>query len=216
VALGIDEGVRREVLAVELANRASGSSRKDFLSGLRAPGLYELEFVVSDDHHGIKAVLRQVMPEAARQRCSVHFLRNALDRLPRKVDDDCLQELRWLFGRCNRKEAQQDLAAWLKHWESRYRRLTDRVEENIGETLTFYRLPRQHHKHLRSTNVPERLNEEIKRRTRVVRIFPDPESCLRLILALCGEVHESRIEENPCLNMDLLREQRKQALREAA
>jgi putative transposase len=157
-----------------------------------------------------------VLPEAAWQRCYVHFLRNALDYLPRKADDDCLQELRWLYDRRNLKEAQQDLAAWLKRWESRYRRLTDWAEENIGETLTFYRLPRQHHKHLKSTNVLERLNEEIKGRTRVVRIFPNPESCLRLVLALCVEVHEAWIEENRYLNMDLLREQKKEALREAA
>jgi len=216
VALGINGEGRREVLAVQLANRESGSSWKEFLAGLRARGLHGVEFVVSDDHHGIKAGLREVLPEAAWQRCYVHFLRNALDHLPRKADDDCLQELRWLYDRRNLKEAQQDLAAWLKRWESRYRRLTDWVEENIGETLTFYRLPRQHHKHLKSTNVLERLNEEIKRRTRVVRIFPNPESCLRLVLALCVEVHESWIEENRYLNMDLLREQKKEALREAA
>lgn len=216
VALGINGEGRREVLAVELAHRESGSSWKDFLAGLRTRGLHGVEFVVSDDHHGIKAGLREVLPEAAWQRCYVHFLRNALDHLPRKADDDCLQELRWLYDRRNLKEAQQDLAAWLKRWESRYRRLTDWVEEHIGETLTFYRLPRQHHKHLKSTNVLERLNEEIKRRTRVVRIFPNPESCLRLVLALCVEVHEAWIEENRYLNMDLLREQKKEALRQAA
>ena len=68
-------------------------------------------------------------------------------------------------------------AAWLRRWEGRYPRLTDWAEEHIGETLTFYRLPRQHHKHMKSTNLLERLNEEIKRRTRVVRIFPNPASC---------------------------------------
>ena len=76
------------------------------------------------------------------------------------------------------------MAAWLKRWEKRYPRLTDWAEENIGETLTFYRLPRQHHRNMKSTNLLERLNEEIKRRTRVVRIFPNPASCPRLVRAL--------------------------------
>jgi putative transposase len=216
IAIGVSWEGRREVLAVTLANRESGSSWKDFLVGLRERGLQGVEFVVSDDHHGIKAALREVLPEAAWQRCYVHFLRNALDHLPRKGDDDCLQELRWLYDRRDLKEAQADLSAWLKRWEGRYPRLTDWVEANIGETLTFYRLPRQHHKHLKSTNMLERLNEEIKRRTRVVRIFPNPESCLRLVLALCVETHEAWLEDHRYLNMDLLKEQKKEALRQAA
>ena len=85
---------------------------------------------------------------------------------------------------------QQDLHAWLQRWAQRYPRLTDWVEAHIGETLNFYRLPHQHHKHLKSTNLLERLNEEIKRRTRVVRIFPNPASCLRLVRALCAETPE--------------------------
>jgi len=216
VALGINWDGRREVLAVELANRESGASWKDFLVRLGERGLSGVEFVVSDDHHGIKQALREILPAAAWQRCYVHFLRNALDHLPRKADDDCLQELRWLYDRRDLKEAQQDLAAWLKRWEDRYPKLTDWVETHIGETLTFYRLPRQHHKHLKSTNLLERLNEEIKRRTRVVRIFPNPASCLRLVLALCVETHEAWLEENRYLNMTLLTEQKKQALRQAA
>jgi len=78
----------------------------------------------------------------------VHFLRNALDYVPRRVDDDCLQELRWLYDRRDLPEARRDLAAWLAKWSGKYPKLTGWVEENIGETLTFYRLPRQHHKHL--------------------------------------------------------------------
>jgi putative transposase len=76
------------------------------------------------------------------------------------------------------------LAVADRHWQQRYPKLADCVEANIGETLSFYRLPRAHHKHMKSTNMLERLNEEIRRRTRVVRIFPNTESCLRLIRAL--------------------------------
>lgn len=216
IAIGINWDGRRQILAVELANRESGSSWKDFLLRLRKRGLKGVELVVSDDHAGLRKSLQEVLPEAAWQRCYVHFLRNALDYLPRKADDDCLQELRWIYDRRDLKEAQADLAAWLKRWEGRYPKLTDWAEEQIGETLTFYRLPRQHHKHMKSTNLLERLNEEIKRRTRVVRIFPNPESCLRLIRALCVETHEAWLEDNRYINMDLLREQKKLALKAAA
>ena len=103
-------------------------------------------------------------------------------------------------------EARRDLAAWLAKWSGKYPKLTGWVEESIDETLTFYRLPRQHHKHLKSTNMLERLNEEIKRRTHVVRIFPNGESCLRLVRALAVETHENWLEQHRYLNMDDLRE----------
>ena len=175
---------------MELSNRESRSSWTTFVTSLKTRGLHGVEFVVSDDHAGLKRAVRELLPEAVWQRCYVHFLRNALDYLPRKADDDCRQELRWLYDRRNLKEAEQDLQAWLMRWATRYPKLTDWVEAHIGETLNFYSLPRQHHKHLKSTNMLERLNEEIKRRTRVVRIFPNAASCLRLVRALCAETHE--------------------------
>lgn len=216
IAIGINGEGQRQVLAVELANRESQSSWKEFLSGLKERGLSGVEFVVSDDHAGLKRAIREVLTEAPWQRCYVHFLRNALDYLPRKADDDCLQELRWLYDRRDIGEANRDLAAWVVKWQGKYAKLVDWVESNIAETLTFYRLPRAHHKHLKSTNMLERLNEEIKRRTRVVRIFPNAQSCLRLIRALCVETHEGWLEDNRYLNMSLLAEQKKEALRLAA
>ena len=216
IAIGIDWDGRRQVLAVELANRESRSSWRDFLLGLKARGLHGVEFVVADDHAGLRAALREVLAEAAYQRCYVHFLRNALDHVPRRVDDDCLQELRWLYDRRDLIEARRDLAAWLAKWSSKYSKLTGWVEDNIDETLTFYRLPRQHHKHLKSTNMLERLNEEIRRRTHVVRIFPNGDSCLRLVRALAVETHENWLEQHRYLNMDDLREHKKEALRRAA
>ena len=216
IAIGVDWDGRRQVLAVELASRESRSSWRDFLLALRGRGLNGVEFVVADDHAGLRAALREALPEAAYQRCYVHFLRNALDYLPRRVNDDCLQELRWLYDRRDLSEARRDLAAWLGKWSAKYSRLTGWVEENIDETLTFYRLPRQHHKHLKSTNMLERLNEEIKRRTHVVRIFPNAESCLRLVRALAVETHENWLEQHRYLNMDDLHEHKKEALRRAA
>jgi transposase-like protein len=124
---------------------------------------------------GLGAALREALSEAADQRCSVHFLRNALDYVPRRVDDDCLQELRWLYDRRDLPTGQasglkvheaprgsspwaegpRDLAAWLTKWSGKYPKLTGWVEESIDETPTFYRLPRQHHKPLKSTNMLE-------------------------------------------------------------
>lgn len=216
VAIGINWDGRRCVLGVDLANRESISSWKEFLLGLRTRGLTGVELVVTDDHAGLRAAIAEVLPEAAWQRCYVHFLRNCLDHLPRRGDDDCLRELRWIYERRNLGEARNDVAAWIAKWESRYAKLVAWVEENIEETLTFYRLPPQHHKHMKSTNMLERLNEELKRRTHVVRIFPNAASCLRLVRALAVETHENWIEATRYLNMDLLREHKKQLLREVA
>jgi len=216
VALGVDWEGRRQILAVEHANRESHSAWKDFLIGLKERGLHGVEYVVADDHAGLRAAVREVLPEAWLQRCYVHFLRNALDHLPRKADDDCLQELRWIYDRRQISEAKTDLAAWLKKWSPRYPRLTNWVEEAIEDTFTFYRLPRQHHKHMKSTNMLERFNEEIKRRTIIVRIFPNEESCLRLIRALAIETHENWLEANRYLNMTDLKEMKKAELRQAA
>ena len=216
IAIGINEEGRRQILAVELANRENQTSWKDMLLELKSRGLRGVEFVVSDDHPGLKRAIAEVIPEAAWQRCYVHFLRNARDHLPRKAQDDCPQELRWLYDRRDLAEAQKDLAQWLERWGQKYPKLCDWVEENIGETLTFYQLPLQHHKHLKSTNMLERFNEEIKRRTRVVRIFPNEASCLRLIRALAAETHEDWLEANRYLNMDLLKEHKKLRLNLAA
>jgi putative transposase len=205
-----------QVLAVELANRESRSSWRDFLLDLKQRGLRGVEFVVSDDHPGLKAAIGEVLTEAVWQRCYVHFLRNALDYVPRKVDDDCLMELRWLYDRRDRAEVRGDLAAWLGKWQGKYAKLCAWVEDNIEETLTFYRLPLAHHKHMKSTNMLERLNQEIKRRTHVVRIFPNAASCLRLVRALAVEVHENWLEAIRYLNMDHLKEHKKQMMRQAA
>ncbi|MER8887139.1 IS256 family transposase [Mesorhizobium sp. M0816] len=216
VAIGVDWEGRRQVLGVELANRESHSSWREFVAGLKQRGLAGVEFVVSDDHPGLRAAIREVLPEAVWQRCYVHFLRNALDYVPRKVDDDCLMELRWFYDRRDLAEVKRDLAQWIAKWQAKYPKLVNWVEDNIEETLSFYRLPLAHHKHMKSTNMLERLNQEIKRRTLVVRIFPSQQSCLRLVRALAVEIHENWLEATRYLNMDHLREHKKESLRALA
>ena len=216
IAIGVDWEGRRNVLAVELANRESQSSWREFCLALKERGLHGVELVITDDHAGLRKAIAEVFTEAVWQRCYVHFLRNALDYLPRKADNDCMTELRWIYDRRSIEEARQDLAAWLKKWSSRYPKLCDWVETNIEETLTFYRLPRQHHKNLKSTNLLERRNEEIKRRTLVVRIIPNLAACLRLVRALAVEMHENWIEATRYLNMEYLKEHKKELMRRVA
>jgi putative transposase len=206
ITLGIGWDGRRHVLSVELANRESASSWKDHLVRLKERGLHGVRVAVSDDHAGLKRAIMEILPETHWQRCYVHFLRNALDYFSRKTPDDSLTELRWLYERHTAEEAHRDLAAWLVRWQDTHPKLCAWVEANIDETFAFYRLPREHHKHLKSTNMLERLNQEIKRRTLLVRIFPDEPSCLRLVRALAVEIHEEWVDENRYLDMELLRE----------
>ena len=178
IAIGIDWDGRRQISASELAN-AGHSGWSSFLQGLKARGLNGVELVVSDDHARLRAAIREVLPQAIWQRCYVHFLRNALDLIPRKVDDDCLQELRWLYARRDLAEALNDLATWLARWTGKYPRLAAWVEENLEETLSFS-TPRQaqstsqEHQHARTFKT-----EEIKRRTRWVRdLSPTQAACV--------------------------------------
>jgi putative transposase len=216
IAIGIDWEGRRCITGGRAGESRIAKQLEGIRTGSEKRGLNGVELIISDDHPGLRAAIREVLPEAAWQRCYVHFLRNALDHLPRKADDECMTELRWIYDRRTIEEARQDLAAWLKKWGKRYQKLCDWVEANIEETLTFYRLPRQHHKNLKSTNLLERLNEEIKRRTLVVRIFPHGASCLRLVRALAVEMHENWIEAIRYLNMEFLKEHKKEQLRRAA
>jgi transposase-like protein len=143
----------------------------------------------------------------------VHCLRNAIDHLPRKAPTTACRSC---AGSTTAARARQDLAAWIAKWAVRYPKLVAWVEQTIEETFTFYRLPRQHHKHLKSTNMLERLNEEIKRRTHVVRIFPNGDACLRLVRALAVETHENWLEAHRYLNMNDLTERKKFHLCQAA
>ena len=216
VAIGIDWEGRRRILGVELAGRESTTSWREFVLGLKQRGLSGVRLAITDDHPGLKRAIAEVLPEAAWQRCYVHFLRNALDHLPRKANDDCLTELRWLYDCRDAAEARQHLRRWLDHWSPKHAKLCAWVEENIEQTWTFYRQPREHHKHIKSTNLLERLNQEIKRRTHVVRIFPNHQSCLRLIRALASEQHEEWLDGPVYLDMQPLRDLLKPSLQLAA
>lgn len=216
IAIGIDMKGRRQVLAVDIANRETANSWKDFIISLRERGLHGVEYVVSDDHPGLKKAVEALLPESLWQRCYVHFLRNCLDYLPRKADEACLKELRRIYDQQDIQTARQTLSSWLIKWGGSFSRLCAFVEDNIEETLSFYQLPEAHRKQMRSTNMLERLNEELRRRTRVVRIFPNEASCLRLARAICVEKTEEWIGGKRYLDMKLLPEQKKANLMKLA
>ena len=125
VAVAVDGEGRRQILGIDLANRESHSSWRDFLLALKQRGLFGVEFAVSDDHPGLRQAIREVLPGTAWQRCYVHFLRNALGHLPRKLADDCLQELRWIYDRRELVEVRRDIAAWLAKWQAKHPKLCD-------------------------------------------------------------------------------------------
>jgi Transposase, Mutator family len=123
---------------------------------------------------------------------------------------------RWLYDRRQLKEAKTDIKAWIEKWQARYSKLVAWVEDNIEETPTYYRLPLAHHRNMKSTNMLERFNEEIRRRTRIARIFPNEASCLRLVRALAVEQHERWQEDHCYLNMAFLKEAQRERLKTAA
>ncbi len=212
VALGINWEGRRQVLAVELAPRESAGSWGGLIEGLLERGLRGVRVVVSDDHSGLKRAIERSLTGVVWQRCYVHFLRNALDHLPRRADESCLMGLRWIYERPSLEEARLALGSWLREWSEKYPKLCAWVEDNIEQTLSYLSLPRTHHKHLKSTNMLERLNQELKRRTHIVRIFPDEASCLRLSRAVASEIHDEWIEQHRYLDMAPLREQLREEL----
>lgn len=206
VALGVNWDGKREVLAVEIANRESANSWKEFISKLKARGLRGVQLVISDAHVGLQVAITELLTNALWQRCYVHALRNAKDCLPRKCNDNCLDELKSIYNQRSIEDAHREFKAWVDKWADEHPKLVTWAEENIFETLTFYRFPPSHRVHLRSSNVLERLNEEIKRRTQVVRIFPNESSALRLIRAIAVEIHEKWSCEARYLNMEELKE----------
>ncbi len=169
IAIGVDWDGRRQILAVDMAT-GKPFVVEGFLTGLRKRSPHGVEFAVADNHAG----LRSPSARFSRRRPSRDATCTSSATPSPSSAHDCLQELRWLYDRRDVEEARRDLASWIVKWGQRYQKLVDWVEEAIEETFTFYRLPRQHHKHLKSTNMLKRLNEKIKRRTHVVRIFPMP------------------------------------------
>jgi len=208
-----DDGFR-EILAVEVADTESEATYQELFRSLKRRGLSGVELVVSDDHEGLKAAIGRHFQGAAHQRCQVHYSRNLLGMVGAKKRKELSEGLRGVFAAPNREVALGLASELAARWRASHPRVAEHVEEHIEECLTCLAFPESHQRRIRTTNSLERLNQEIKRRTRVVRIFPNQQACLRLVTALAVEQSEEWLTGRRYLDMEELREHRRSAERE--
>ena len=191
--VGVTPEGYREHLGVWLGPSESEASWATVFKDLVERGLHGVTYVVSDEHVGLVAALRRYFPEALHQRCQVHYQRNALS----KVSSEQLQQrvregLRDAWGASTREEAAGRCARLITELRPDAPRLADWLADTHGETLVCYALPRDDVRtKLRSTNAVERHHVEVRRRTRVIRIFPHEASLLRLLTALAIEQNDT-------------------------
>ena len=164
---------------------------RDFLAGLQARGLHGVRLVVSDAHGGLRPALDARLTGVPWQRCQFHLMRNALAYVPRaEMQAEVVADLRAVFDAPDRPEAERRLAEAVGKYRTSAPKLSDWLEANFAEGLAVFALPRAHRRRLRTSNMLERLNEELKRRTRVAGLFPNDASLLRLVSAVLMEVDE--------------------------
>jgi transposase-like protein len=200
----------REILAVEVADTESAATYHELFRSLKARGLTGVELVVSDDHEGLKAAIGRHFQGASWQRCQVHYQRNLLGMVGAKRRKEIAEDLRAIFAATSREQALGMASEVAGRWrEKGYEKVACHIEENIEECLACLAFPEGHRRRIRTTNGLERLNQEIKRRTRVVRIFPNPQACLRLVGALAIEQSEEWVTGRRYLDMEELREHRR-------
>jgi len=191
MAVGILPDGHRSVLGVSVSLSEAEVHWRDFLQSLCARGMQGVRYIVSDDHSGLKAARQAVLPSAPWQRCQFHLAQNAMHYIPNiSMRPKVAQEIRDIFD----AKDHQDAAAELKRFVERYEKLAPKLatwaEQNIPEGLTVFQLPPKHRKRMRTTNMLERQNKEIKRRTRVATLFPNEQSVLRLITAVLVELSD--------------------------
>jgi putative transposase len=179
-AVGVEEEGFREVLAVEIAAGEKSAAYSSLLRGLLDRGLSGVRLVVSDDHEGIKAAVSGELPGVEWQRCIVHFARNVLAHVPASAMGEVAEDLKAIFKVRREKTAKALVEEFVELYEKRYPKAVSVFEAGIGDALTYLRYPGSHHARIRTTNVLERLFREVKRRTRVVGVFPNETSAQTL------------------------------------
>lgn len=191
IATGVMEDGRRTVLGTSVSLSEAEVHWRDFLLSLKKRGLHGVELITSDDHIGLKSALKSVFPSVPLQRCQVHLQRNATAYVPKvSMRKEVASDLRSIFNAPNMTEAKRLLEMNVEKYKTKASRLSSWMEENIPEGLTVFTLPESQRKKLRSTNMVERLNKEIKRRTRVATLFPNEASLLRLVSSILVEISE--------------------------
>lgn len=191
VAIGIDEHGQRHVLGVSVDPSAAEVHWRTFLTSLVRRGLRGVRLITSDGHAGFEAARKAVLPSTPWQRCQFHLQQNAVQYVPR-LDQRAgvASEIRAVFNAPSLEEAHRLLALPVERHRTDAPRLALWMETNIPEGLTVFAFPEQHRRRLRTTNLCERVNREIRRRSRVVSVFPNAASCERLVTAVLIEISE--------------------------
>jgi transposase-like protein len=216
IVSGVKDDGMREILAVEVADTESEATYQELFRSLKGRGLSGVELVVSDDHEGLKAAIGRHFQGASHQRCQVHYARNLLGMVGAAGRKDLAEGLRGVFAAASRESVLSLAEELADRWRPSHPKVAEHLEEHVEECLSCLAFPESHRRRIRTTNGQERLNQEIKRRTRVVRIFPNPEACLRLVTALAVEQSEEWVTGRRYLDMEELEEQRREEEREEA
>jgi putative transposase len=191
LAVGVDAQGRRSILAVSVSLSEAEVHWRELFKSLLARGLHGVEFIVSDAHAGLREARRACFAGVPWQRCQFHLMHNALSYVPREeLKREVMDDLRSVFDAGDQAAACEQLQRVVRKYESSAPKLAEWLEENVPEGLTVFRLPASHRQRLRTTNMLERLNRELKRRTRVATLFPNESSLLRLVTAILIEVSE--------------------------
>lgn len=191
VAVGVTATGHRRVLGVSVALSEAEVHWRQLLSDLIRRGLRGVKLIISDDHAGLKAARRATLPSVPWQRCQFHLQQNAHAYVPRlDLRKEVALRIRSIFNAPDKAEAQRLLNQAVERWKKEAPKLADWAEANLPEGFAVFDYPSGHRTRLRTTNGLERINREIKRRTRVASIFPNAASCLRLVSALLAECDE--------------------------
>lgn len=195
IATGINLQGRREVLGFEVLPAESEEGWTEFFKSLKERGLRGVQLVISDAHAGLKAAVRKVW-KAEWQRCKVHFYRNVLVQVPRRSQAEVSEAMKAVFVQRDEKSAKAKAAEVGRQFQNRFPKAMEIFEAGIEDVLSYLHYPAPHRTRISSTNPLERVHLEIRRRTRVVGIFPHPGACLRLIGMLLVEKHEDWLTDD--------------------
>jgi len=190
IAVGVDEAGERHLLGFDLGASENEAFWRAFLRSLVKRGLQEVQLLISDAHEGLKKALHQVFSGASWQRCRVHFMRNLLARIPRRDKASVAAAARLVFDQPSRPSAEHQLRLLVGKLEPVYPDAAHLLAEAEQDILAYKTFPKAHWRRIHSTNPLERLNKEVKRRTRVVGVFPDRAAVLRLVGSLLKEIHD--------------------------
>jgi transposase-like protein len=195
-AIGITAEGKRQVLGVSVSYSENEVHWRNFLESLVKRGMYGVKLIISDAHSGLKAARKAVFPTCPWQRCQFHLQQNAQAYVPKKsMKKPVASDIRSIFNAPNLEEAKRLLRLIVKKYESSAAKLAEWLEANIHEALIVFSFPETHRTKLRTTNLIERLNKTIKKRTHIVGIFPNDKSCIRLVTAILIEINEDWLLE---------------------